>query len=342
MKKIVLVMAFAMAMLGSAAQSATDDFYLGLRGGASGLLHPGCNGYENFGHTIQGQASVQFGKWITPKVAFGIESTVGFENGSSRGAFLGKNWINYVDVLAVSKFNMNNIIRGYRGTADKFEVVPTVGIGWVHGFTYSGHSNDIMTKYAVDLNCNMNKHIQLSISPYIAYNLTGGYQGTNAPRFDARNAWWGAEVGVTYKFGNGFTKCEPYPTELIDGLNQTINELRAAQPEVKVVEKVVEKKVETVVEKNIYQDIVIDFKNNSSVLDGRESAKLRGIPREATVEVIGSATKWGSEARNDELSKGRADVVADFIRQMGVKNVTSRSVGTKYNERVAIVKISCD
>lgn len=341
MKKFVLAIAAIVAVFGANAQSSTDDAYVTLKGGASALLHPGCNGYENFGHSIQGQAGIQFGKWITPQVAFGIEGTAGFDNGSELGAFHGKNWVNHVDVLALTKFNLNNVFRGYRGVEDKVQFLPYVGIGWTHGWTYAGHSNDITTKYAVDVAFNVSEKFQINLTPFIAYNLTGGnYRGVNNPRFDARNAWWGLEAGVSYKFGKGFKKCEAYPQAEIDALNAEINALRARQPEKVYVENTVEKVVEKVVVKKEYADIIISFNNNSSVLDNREAAKLRGVPKDATVVVVGSATKFGNDQRNDELSKQRAQVVADWLKNNGVKNVTTEPVGTKLNERVAVVKIT--
>ena len=105
-------------------------------------------------------------------------------------------------------------------------------------------------------------------------------------------------------------------------------------------EKPVEKVVEKVVVKKEYADVVISFRNNSSVLEARESAKLRGVPKDATIVVVGSATKFGNPERNDELSKQRAQVVADWLKNNGVKNVTTEPVGTKLNERVAVVKIT--
>lgn len=341
MKKIILAIAAIVAVFGANAQSPTDGAYVTLKGGASALLHPGCNGYENFGHSIQGQAGIQVGKWITPQVAFGLEATAGFDNGSKKGGFHGKNWLNHLDVLAISKFNLNNVFKGYRGVEDKVQVLPYVGIGWTHGWTYLGHSNDITTKYAVDVAFNVSEKFQINVTPFIAYNLTGGfYRGANNPRFDARNSWWGIEAGASYKFGNGFCKCQAYPQAEIDALNTEINELRSRHPETVYVEKPVEKVVEKVVVKKEYADVVISFRNNSSVLEARESAKLRGVPKDATIVVVGSATKFGNSERNDELSKQRAQVVADWLKNNGVKNVTTEPVGTKLNKRVAVVKIT--
>ena len=341
-KKFLFALTAFAVVLGANAQSQNDRLYFSLRGGASGLMHPSCNGYEDFGHTIQGQASAQFGYWVSPVFAVGLEAVTGFENGSKLGHFQGKNWLNHVDVYANAKLNMNNLILGYSGQHQKFEFVPTAGIGWVHGFTYAGHSNDIATKYALDVNYNINDNWQVVASPFLAYNLTGGYQGANNPRFDARNAWWGLEAGVTYKFGNGFQTCAAYPQAEIDALNAQINELRARQPETRVVEKEVEKIVVKQVEKKVYQDIIIEFKNNSTELEGREAAKLGGIPREAKVTVIGSASKPGNDERNAYLAKTRAEVVAAKIRANGVKDVTVESAGTKYDEKAAIVKIVCE
>lgn len=327
------------------AQSVNDNVYLSLKGGASALAHPGCNGYENWGHTIQGLATLQGGVWVSPQVALGLESTVGFDNGSKLGVFHGKNILNYVDVLALTKFNLNNIFHGYRGVADKVEIVPSAGIGWVHGFTYAldgstAHSNAIMTKYAVDVACNLSDRVQLNVTPFYAFNLTGGlYRGANQPRFDSRNSWYGLEVGVTYKFGKGIKVGGEYTQADIDALNAKIDELRNKPAEIKYVDRetVVEK--EKVVEKPVYKDIVIDFPNNSWELNDYQKAILRTIPTNFKVSVVGSATKFGYDVRNATLAKKRAEVVANYLKERGVEVVESKGVGTELNSRVAIVKI---
>ena len=377
MKKIFSLMIALVAMFAMTASAVTyeqpkffDNTYITLKGGASGLMHPRCNGYQNFGHTIQGQAALEFGKWITPKFGVGIEGTVGFDNGSRpwydgvnefswMGNFQGRNWVNHVDVLALAKFNLNNIILGYRGYTDKVEFVPTVGIGWTHGWVYgvdaedfivhnsTYHENSIMTKYALDVNINLNEKWQVNVEPFLAYNLTNNKFGTEKngwnhvnrdPRFDARTAWWGLNVGVTYKIGNQFTPCPyKYTQEEVDKLNAEINDLRARKPEVvtkvETVEKVVTKTV------NDADQFVVFFANASTELTDNAKATLNEIGENSIVRVIGSASPDGNIDFNTNLAEDRAQVVKNYLENRGVRVEDAHGVGTELGARVAVVVI---
>lgn len=373
MKKILSLMIAFMAMFSISVSAMTyeqpkffDNTYITLKGGATGLMHPRCNGYQNFGHTIQGQAALEFGKWITPKFGVGIEGTVGFDNGSQpwsdgvnpwtwMGNFQGRNWVNHVDVLALAKFNLNNIFRGYRGYADKVEFVPTVGIGWTHGWVYgeyydveaedifidhssTQHENHIMTKYALDVNINLNAKWQVNVEPFVAYNLTGNYQGYKNwnPRFDSHNAWWGLNVGVTYKIGKEFTPCPyKYTQADVDKLNAEINDLRARKPEVvkevQVVEKVVTKTV------NDADQFVVFFAHASTELTNDAKATLNEIGENSIVNVIGSASPDGNADFNASLAEQRAEVVKNYLENRGVRVNNAHGVGTDLGARVAVV-----
>jgi len=62
---IIAVMAmFAMTMTAQTLEQPKfiDNTYFRLEGGATALTHPGCMGYENWGHTIQGVIGAEVGK----------------------------------------------------------------------------------------------------------------------------------------------------------------------------------------------------------------------------------------------------------------------------------------
>ena len=358
MKKTFLSLALAVGALFFAnAQTVEstgffDNTSITLKGGVSALAHPRCNGYQDWAHTIQASTTLELGKWITPKFGVGIESTIGWENGSQPGFFQGRNWLNYVDVLANAKFNLNNIFHGFKGRPDKVEVVPTVGIGWVHGFTYAwdlaedgyyypvdgttAHSNDIMTKYTMNVNINLNERVQFNISPYAAFNLTGGYQGTNNPRFDSRNLWYGLELGFTVKLGKQFELCPyTYTQDDIDALNAQINELRARGPE--VVEKVVTKEVTKMY--NPAKTVIVNFAKASAELTEPTKEILSTIDKGCKVKIEAGASPEGTEEFNMKLSEERAEAVKAYLQANGVEVTGTNAVGEELGSRIAIVVI---
>lgn len=347
-------------------QKVFDNVEVSIKGGVSALTHPGCNDYEDWGHTIKASTSLSISKWITPKFGVGLESTVGWENGAFDGinfkegwnTFKGRNWVSYVDVLATSKFNMNNIIHGYKGIQDKVEFIPTVGIGWVHGFKYNSiifagqgrigafkgtkHTNDIMTKYAIDVKFNLSNHFALLVTPYYAFNLTGGKFNhsssvlieTNKPKFDSRNSWYGIEAGLSYRFGEQFTICPyTYTESEVEALREQINELRR-MPTVKKV--VIEKEVIKEIPSTQY---VVFFDKDSYDLDDGAIQLLNTIPSDTRVTIVGGASPEGSDSYNLKLSQDRAYVVKAYLEHRNVKVLDTKSSGTELGSRVVIVKV---
>jgi len=252
MKKLVFIIVALFAtvnMFGQTVEGSKifDNISIGVRGGATALTNPIQNGYQDWGHSIEGTAGLDITKMITPVFGAGIEGQVGFENGSKFGNFQGRNWLNYVNVIANSKFNLNNLFAGYKGTPRLVELVAVAGIGWNHGFTYNNtilkegtqHTNDIMTHYALEFNFNLNDSWQLNIVPEYNFNLTPskGFNHVNQPSFDHKNSWYGVQAGLTYKFKNSngthnFKLCPyKYTQEEYNTLMEEVNTLRNTKPE---------------------------------------------------------------------------------------------------------------
>ena len=89
MKKVLIMMIAIVAMFAMSATAQTvkpskflDNTAVTVKGGVSGLVHPGCNGYENLGHTFQAEAGLGLEKWITPAWGVGLKGETGFTNGS--------------------------------------------------------------------------------------------------------------------------------------------------------------------------------------------------------------------------------------------------------------------
>lgn len=346
---IALVAMFAMSMSAQTLESSKfiDNTYFRLNGGATALMHPGCMGYENFGHTIQGVVGAEVGKWITPKFGVAFAGDFGLRNGSKYGYAQYMNYeetvksqaFNYITVTGLVKFNMSNIFGGYKQRP--IEVVLATGPMWIHGFPSKDYYlNDFGVKFKGEVNFNVTERWQINVMPELNYNLTGlySYETTEHPRFDSRNAWWGLQVGVTYKIGKQFTECPYRYTQAdVDKLNAEINDLRARKPEVvtkvETVEKIVTKTV------NDADQFVVFFANASSELTDNAKATLNEIGENSIVRVIGSASPDGNADFNANLANDRAQVVKNYLENRGVRVEDAHGVGTELGARVAVVVI---
>lgn len=354
MKKIFSLMIAIVAMFTMNAQTFEssrfiDNTYFRVEGGATALTHPGCLGYEDFGHTIQGVIGAEVGKWITPKFGVAFEGDFGIRNGSKFGYF-NYEWVdaeqyqkaqrfNYITVTGLTKFNMSNIFAGWNPER-KWEFVLATGPMWIHGFPGKNYENDFGVKFKAEINYNATERLQLNLIPEFNYNLTGCYSyGTyEHPRFDSRNSWYALKAGVTYKIGKQFTECPyKYTQADVDKLNAEINDLRARQPETvtKVVEKVVTKEVAV---KTVYQPVyVVAFDFSKAKLDQAARDVLDAIPTDAVVDVQGEASYPGAKEFNQKLSERRASVVTEYLTKRGVKVANSNGVGATGHQIVTVV-----
>lgn len=332
MRKFIFVMAALAAMVMNAhtvEQKFYDNTYVTLKGGVTALMHPGCNGYENLGHTFEAATGLEIGKWITPNWGLSIDGTNGWTNGSKVGHFQDKYAVNYLTVSALGKYRFMPM--------NKFNIALAAGPMWIHGFKKDAQdANDMGAKMRIEFNYNFTNHLAMQVAPELNYNMRHTNDPTwiptkhlDQPYFDSRRAWYGIMVGVTYKMGNEFTVCDyKYTQADIDALNAEINTLRSRTP----VERVVEK---TIV-KNVADEYVIFFDKNRSILSKEAKNTLDKIT--GTVVIQGHASEEGTYARNEILSKERATVVADYLKARGVKVLGAEGMGAT-GSRVAIIKI---
>lgn len=345
---IALVAMFAMSVNAQTLESSKfiDNTYFRLSGGATALMHPGCMGYEDFGHTIQGVVGAEIGKWITPKFGVAFAGDFGLRNGSKYGyaqymdyeEVVKSKAFNYITVTGLVKFNMSNIFGGYKQRP--VEVVLATGPMWIHGFPSKNYYlNDFGVKFQGEVNFNVAERWQINVLPELNYNLTGlySYATVEHPRFDSRNAWWGLQVGVTYKIGKQFTECPYRYTQAdVDKLNAEINDLRARKPEVVTeVQKVeVIKEVPVGNQQNVY---IVAFDYGKSTLDNTAKEVLNQIGQNSIVDVIGEASYPGTDNANMRISTERANNVANYLNNRGVKVANVNGIGATGHQIVKVV-----
>jgi outer membrane protein OmpA-like peptidoglycan-associated protein len=351
---IAFVAMFALSMNAQTVENSNllDNTYLRLEGGATALTHPGCMGYEDLGHSIQGVVGAEIGKWITPKFGVAFEGDFGIRNGSKFGYFnyeyIGLDGdgnemfqkakrFNYITVTGLVKFNMSNIVAGWNPDR-KWEFVLATGPMWIHGFPGKNYENDFGVKFKGEVNYNVNDRWQINLAPELNYNLTGLYSyGTyEHPRFDIRNAWYGLMAGVTYKFGKQFTECPyRYTQAQWDKLNAELNDARARQPE--VVTHIVEKAVPT----NVVPAYYISFDYGKADLDETAMNTINEIKKYAkenpnvVFDIKGEASYPGSTEFNKKLSTDRAEAVKNALD--GVKIGSVEGLGETGHQIVTVV-----
>ena len=337
MKKFIFVIVAMIATISMYAQHVEsskffDNTDVMIKGGVGLLTHPKYNGYSDLAHTIHPTVGVEFTKWITPTVGFGLEGVFGFKNGSTFSNFNKGNNFNYITVMPQVKINLTNVFITYMGEPKIFEVIPTVGFGWIHGFcrsnfkeTYTNDANDLGTKFSVDLKYNVTPRLSVVATPYFAYNLTNAHESKHhkvmlewQPRFDARNSWYGLEVGVSYRLGNTFKVCDKTHTQAeVDALNAEINELREKlekKPTTVTVVQYIDKAVVETVDNNY----TVLFKQGKSDVGDLSNIAKKLHKTNASITIVGNTSPEGSEEFNRNLALARANAVKDALVKAGI------------------------
>lgn len=342
MKKFFMIFA-AMLTFTAAAFAGTpvetskvfDNTYVSVNVGASGDITPSNWGYEgkSFWESVRPTATLRFGKWVTPTFGVELQGECGF------GTLNVPTFVDHTYVGANAMVNLNNLLCGYRGKADKVEFVPYAGIGWWH--SYGVVTNNIATQYGVKVNVNLGKSQawQLNIVPQMTYLLAGdgACQGVRQPHFDVDKSYVGLQVGFTYKFKNqygthDFVLCnKKYTQAEMDDMNAEINRLRQVNSDLTSALKNCEErknKVERVVvvevkEKIVYNLPRVQFEQGSTVITKTSQASLQQIAEtiKLTTEkwnILGYASEEGDLEYNKTLSTQRANAVKEALVELGV------------------------
>lgn len=363
MKKLLMVMALAgMTATGFAQEApvqkysvATNSFWSNwfIQAGAqwnawySGQEHGSSNSkspLEGFRSNVG--ASLAVGKWFTP--GLGLRTKI---NGVWGKTVLGDNnsestkyWTANEQVL----FNLSNLICGYNEKRI-WNLIPFVGGGITRNMTYN--------TYAMQLGVGVLNTFR--VSPKLAVNLELGWDRLEGDAdgidiSDGNRGWDShdnrlyAEVGLTYNLGKATWNRTPDVDAInaqhqseVDALNAQINELRNRKPE--VVEKIVEKRVEVPSTNTVsVSDLIfVTFAQGKASLTSAAKKALDAVKEGAHVQIVGTASPEGSKQVNDRLSQARADVVAKYLKNRGVKvdEATGKGVQGVTSNRLAIVYV---
>lgn len=345
MKKIFSLMIAIVAMFTMNAQTYvapkfTDNTYVTLRYGVTGLMKPSSFNYvggtcgdksNGLAHSLAQQTELQFGKWVTPRFAVALDGVVSWDTFSSLHK-MSDYTVPFITVSALAKYRFVD--------TNKFAFTTVTGPGWVHGFVKNGtgknDKNDLMAKFQLEFTYKLTDRLDVDVVPELNYNLTRN--GANKqPYFDSHDAWYGLNVGITYRLGKQFTECPyKYTQEDVDALNEQINELRARKP------KVIEKDVIKEVVKKEYiglDEVIITFEKESSELTDIAKAVLNKIIEYSTVVtyIQGDASYDGNAKFNENLANARAESVKKYLEDNGVKVINAD--GKMTGSRIATIYV---
>lgn len=257
MKKLLLILSVVMASLSASAQEETvysgtkffDNWYVGLNAGVgTGTTHQAIlkNLNPNVGIRLGKSFSPVFGAGLDFDFFFtykhgGLYSEYGFENNSLGDA----GFIKYQQIGIFFIVNLSNAIKGFYGEPRKFEVSPLVGFYWGHnygdGVTMGTYKNTLVNKIGVNCawNFGKNKEWQAFVEPSMNFAIAGAQAdeygtGSQTVQYNINNSFLQLNAGVNYRFKNSngahyfmiANSCDPLE---FDELNNTVNELRAAQ-----------------------------------------------------------------------------------------------------------------
>lgn len=336
MKKFILMFALLLGMVvNMTAQTIVkpatfDNTYVSIRYGVTALMHPSCNGFTNFEHSLAGQTELQFGKYITPKFGVALDGTIGWDTYSCEK--MSKNVVPFVSVAALAKYRIVDV--------NRFGMVVVAGPGWIHSFDANSNSvhfdrNGIFTKFQLEFAYKVTDRVIVDVVPELNYNFTSGnFAHVNQPAFDARNAWYGLNVGLTYKFGKDFQLCDKlYTAAEWNALNEEVNNLRtelAKKPnEVKVVETNVVK------EKDVTFLPAVTFERGSAEIGSIDELITAVKATTGTVTLVGSTSPEGPEKLNADLATARANAVKEALVKAGV-SADRIKIDTTYDAQRAV------
>lgn len=257
MKKLILILSVVMASLSATAQEETvysgtkffDNWYIGLNAGVgTGSTHQALlkNLNPNVGIRLGKSFSPVFGAGFDFDFFFsykhgGLYADQGFVNKKLGDA----GFISYQEVGLFFTVNLPNAINGFYGEPRKFDVSPVIGFYWGHnygnGITMGTYKNTLVNKLGV--NCAWNfgkfKEWQVFVEPSVNFAIAGAQadedgSGGQTVQYNLNNSYLKLNAGVNYRFKNSngahyfmiANSCDPLE---FDELNNTVNELRAAQ-----------------------------------------------------------------------------------------------------------------
>lgn len=376
MKKFFLYLLLSAGTLSAYSQTLLDgnkffdNWSIGVKGGTvTPFTH------SAFFKNMRPAVGLELNKQITPVFGLGVEG-MGYINTSfSKTAF------DASTVNLMGKFNLMNLLGGYKGAPRIFEIEALIGTGWMR--YYMNNEKDLNTwntKVGMNFNFNLGteKKWTIALRPALVYDMQGDFNEYRS-RFNANNACVEITAGIVYHFKNSngkhhFGIAKAYNQAEIDDLNQNINQLRA---EINSRNKDIDAKdqriaqlnreltncrnqkpqVQTIVETNKTLESVVTFRQGKSSVDASQLPNVERIATylkkhpQAKVVIKGYASPEGSAEVNERIAKARTQAITTLLTKkyrINSERITSegQGIGNMFSEpdwnRVSICTIQED
>lgn len=347
----------------------TDNWYLGVdAGGVTPSAH------SAFWKNMRGLTGLELGKQLTPVFGLSLQGLASVNTSYSRTAF------DAMSLTLNSKFNLNNLFCGYKGTPRPVEVEAIAGFGWGHDFwnkPLADDENYLVSRFGASFNFNLGekKAWAINVKPAIIYRMSGD----NHQQLNFNSSAVELLAGVTYHFSssNGehyMTHVKPYNAAEIAELNNKVNALRqdnaakdqALADKQKDIDNLTRQlqdcqnaapkiQTNTVVKNSMSLESVVTFRQGKTTIDPAQTPNVERIATylknhpESKVDIKGYASPEGSVEINARIAKQRAEAVKNMLinkYKINANRITAegQGVGNMFSEpdwnRVSIATLN--
>ena len=327
--------AFAAANDGKEEYSIWDDFgsnwYIDAGAGVQTLFTPDFDG-QPFGKQLTPSFHLGIGKWVNPFWGFHA-SVQGYSFNAWRGTPLGdrepfspmnnvdinyakqfRYYLRYLGVRADFRFSLLNIIAGKEREGKVYDLVPYVGLGYMHTFPYRGTTKENLLTGHLGLRNRFSVIGALDVNLDVEAGISDSYMHPVDRKYAASLS---LTAGLSYYFGRKAFRhpVARIPIESVRYITDTVYVREVEVPgKERVIERVVAGRRANVVMASIRFDL-----NGTVPRPGQETqlvevARFLNANPDAQVVVEGYADATsGTDKYNKELGNKRAGTVRDAL-----------------------------
>ena len=342
-----------------------DNWFISV-GGSANILHAEQDKNYSFEKRLKYGGALSIGKWFSPNFGARIQGNYGGLKGANSVAHFAPGYytpnhinepmnvnklkytddkktdfwqeFNYFSTSLDIMTNLTTLSRGYYRERGLIDVIPFVGLGWIHSFDNGSTNpdfNHFVAKVGLRLNINLTKSFAVYLEPQANFTERelDGYAGTALG--DGFSNWG---IGLQYTFNKRFDNIVKMTADEVDRLNNKINAnrylienqqdiLERQQGLIDRLQKCCDepKQVITQMVGTSYLPDYVRFGLDSYKLEQSELRKLAELSDylkknpDSKVLLVGYADRQtGNPRYNLGLSQKRVEATANELKRLGV------------------------